>query len=353
MLGQTIAHYTILEKLGEGGMGVVYKARDTHLDRFVAIKVLPPEKLADPERKRRFVQEAKAASALNHPNIITIHDITGEAGFDFIVMEFIPGKTLDARLWRMSPTAPATPVSGPGTWPMGPKTPWYSPHWRDYRGIISPDGSRVAFTRLLESGSADLYVIPAGGGAEEKLVGGVAGVMGWSSDSRKILYMWDRPFRFRTIDVNSHAVVDFLQHPKHNVDNARFSPDDRWVCFKVEQQPGHEVTFIAPVRSGVAAQESEWIQITNGPVDGRSWWSPNGNLLYFQSDRDGSLCIWAQKLDAAKRPLGPASAVYHFHGGRRSATAPPFGYGMAPDNLYFAMQETIGNIWLAEPQGAR
>ncbi len=72
MIGRTLLHYQVLDKLGEGGMGVVYKARDTHLDRFVAIKVLPPEKVADPERKRRFVQEAKAASALNHPNIVTI-----------------------------------------------------------------------------------------------------------------------------------------------------------------------------------------------------------------------------------------------------------------------------------------
>ena len=63
MIGDTILHYQILEKLGAGGMGVVYRARDLHLDRFVAIKVLPPEKVADPERKRRFAQEAKAASA--------------------------------------------------------------------------------------------------------------------------------------------------------------------------------------------------------------------------------------------------------------------------------------------------
>jgi serine/threonine protein kinase len=75
-------------------MGIVYKARDQHLDRFVAIKVLPPELVADPARKRRFVQEAKAASALNHPNIITIHDITSDNGTDFIVMEYVQGKTL-------------------------------------------------------------------------------------------------------------------------------------------------------------------------------------------------------------------------------------------------------------------
>ena len=81
-------------------MGVVYKARDTHLDRFVAIKVLPPEKVADPDRKRRFVQEAKAASALNHPNIVTIHDIDQADGTDFIAMEYVDGKTLDQLIPR-------------------------------------------------------------------------------------------------------------------------------------------------------------------------------------------------------------------------------------------------------------
>ena len=93
MIGTTLGLSKVTERIGAGGMGVVNKARDLHLDRFVALKILPPEKVADPERKRRFAQEAKAASALNHPNIVTIHDITQEAGTDFIV-----GKTLDQRI---------------------------------------------------------------------------------------------------------------------------------------------------------------------------------------------------------------------------------------------------------------
>ena len=94
MIGETFGHYRIESKLGEGGMGVVYCARDTHLDRLVAIKVLPAEAVANPDRKRRFVQEAKAASALNHPNIIHIYDIDVANGVDFIAMEYVPGKTL-------------------------------------------------------------------------------------------------------------------------------------------------------------------------------------------------------------------------------------------------------------------
>jgi serine/threonine protein kinase len=94
MIGRNLRHFQILETLGEGGMGIVYKARDTHLDRLVAIKVLPADKVSDPERRRRFVQEAKAASALNHPNIITIHDIDSDGDVTYMVMEYVPGQTL-------------------------------------------------------------------------------------------------------------------------------------------------------------------------------------------------------------------------------------------------------------------
>ncbi len=100
MPGRTISHYEVLEQLGQGGMGVVYKARDTRLDRLVALKILPPESVRDPERRRRFVNEARSASALNHPNIVAIYDIDSTTGVDFIAMEYVGGSTLEDLIGR-------------------------------------------------------------------------------------------------------------------------------------------------------------------------------------------------------------------------------------------------------------
>jgi serine/threonine-protein kinase len=98
MIGRELSHFRVLEEIGAGGMGVVYRGLDLRLNRPVAIKVLSPQALAEPERRERFVREARAASALNHPNIVTIYEIASGEGFDFIAMELVEGESLRAAI---------------------------------------------------------------------------------------------------------------------------------------------------------------------------------------------------------------------------------------------------------------
>ncbi len=115
MIGQTISHYKILEKLGEGGMGIVYKAQDITLDRFVALKFLPQHLSESPENKTRFMQEAKATAALNHPNILNVYEVFEQEGRMCLVLELLDGQTLKSYLTNLK-TGPGVPVHQALSW---------------------------------------------------------------------------------------------------------------------------------------------------------------------------------------------------------------------------------------------
>ncbi len=106
MVGTTISHYKVIEKIGQGGMGEVYRAEDTNLSRDVAIKVLPEQFTQDPQRLARFEREAKLLAQLNHPNIVAIHGLEEADGKRFLVLELVEGQTLAEKVARPDPTVP-------------------------------------------------------------------------------------------------------------------------------------------------------------------------------------------------------------------------------------------------------
>jgi hypothetical protein len=143
----------------------------------------------------------------------------------------------------------------------------------------------------------------------------------------------------------------------------RYSPDGRWVAFlqATTEKPLNTRVFISPIRDGRALSRDGWIPVTDGSqIDNHVVWSPDGNLLYFTSQRDGSLCVWAQQLKrTTKQPAGLAFPVRHFHDPRQSLARVDrkqlIGMSVASGKLVFAMSELTGNIWMEEhktPTGA-
>ena len=153
----------------------------------------------------------------------------------------------------------------------GDGTPLVVTPAREQRALISPDGTKVVFARG-RGGNFELFVMPTEGGVEKKLADGVLTIISWSPDSRKIIHSSAAVDQWSTIDVETREIVHILENPGNLVHSPAFSPDGQWLSAKVLEQPSVvETTFVAPLRDGVTAPRSEWIRITDGQTDHRSW----------------------------------------------------------------------------------
>jgi eukaryotic-like serine/threonine-protein kinase len=222
------------------------------------------------------------------------------------------------------------------------------------RPKISPDGSRVAFSRESPPFASLFLMEPSGGQVEEVPDSKGAMIYAWTADGNYLVYYLMAPIRWRLYDLRSRRSQELLFHPKLTIHGVEPSPDLKWVAFHLPG-PLKEPIKIAPLRNGRVAGESEWITIAEYPgPNRRPWWSPDGNLLYFLSRRDSYYCIWAQRLSPdTKHPLGEPFAVYHFHQVRRGpviTNGAAFGPAIARDRIIFGLYESTANIWLAEPQ---
>jgi Tol biopolymer transport system component len=234
-----------------------------------------------------------------------------------------------------------------------------TPGARWLRPRISPDGTAIAYV----DNSDQMYLADRLTGATE-LIGKRCGPpTDISGDNRKVLFEpLNPPEDVMMIDVAAKRISSLVHadRPDHILYSGRFSPDGQWVAFEaaLDKSPNKKL-FISPIRNGHGLKEAEWIPVTDGlQVDANAVWSPDGNFLYFLSERDGFRCIWAQHLaPVSKRPDGAAFPVHHFHSARESlARVDRFdliGLSVARDKLVFSMSELTGNIWMEERRTIR
>jgi Tol biopolymer transport system component/DNA-binding winged helix-turn-helix (wHTH) protein len=229
----------------------------------------------------------------------------------------------------------------------GKKSVVSTPPWSAFGPVFSADGAMLAY-RVQEKKDSVLELVSLASGAHERLTE-CAASGGWSSDGQSILCLGSGSIpRISVFDLKSKRIAGLLNHSTWSLWNPRFSPDDRWISFNATT-PGKSRIFVAPFRRTGLIPESEWIAITDSMLDDKPRWSPDGNTIYFISERDGFRCIWAQRLDDSKHPVGEAIPVFHAHEARRSMLNVQIGaldISVARDKIIFNMQERAGNIWM-------
>jgi Tol biopolymer transport system component len=222
---------------------------------------------------------------------------------------------------------------------------------RMYGQVVNWTGTTIAYL-LRQDQHFSLRQVTSSGGLPQKLLDRYLFPTDWSPDSRFLVGVADRPYgAISILDLQTRTETTVLTDTKRDLYQAHLSHDANWVTFNAVLGV-HSQLYVAPFRKALVPQ-SEWIPITDGSGwDDKPYFSYRDKLLFFTSDRDGYLCIWAQALQPDKQPSGKPFPVYHFHQSRRSIGN--LGLGMlelavGPKALMFNQQDFTGNLWLLDP----
>ncbi|MGA3328763.1 MAG: protein kinase [Terriglobia bacterium] len=222
------------------------------------------------------------------------------------------------------------------------------------RPALRRDGSAVIYDTM-ENGHSVLYSLSTQGGLPQKICEDCGGVWDQSVDGKTVVTQIrsGQQFAIGLFDTVSGKSTELLSDPNNSLWQGYLSPDERWISFNSSGGPAWRL-FIAPFERGGSIPASAWVSVTDAPYYvSKNRWSADGEALYFVSERDGFACIWMQRLDAAKHPLGEAVAIYHSHDPRlciRNLSRGAMRPAVARDKIVFNQGERTGNIWLATPE---